>query len=244
MTGLALNIHLWKHLLLRVEFDCAVDHRALPYIMKSKNLPATGRIIRLPELLSGYCFNLYYVKGKDMILCDYLSRIAVDEGDPSEVIPISFNVLAQYRLAVDYLAEAYMISQLNVATRSSTNIAGINLPPIHGVQKGIDPTLKPESQSKSQQTLVKLTLIIPNKRPTTGLVRWTPSQSHTKTKATPRNSQNTLVQVQTPVISQPPLSTQTAPKRTCKQTLVIDHLITKTPIGSAQKASRKLVQKV
>ena len=42
MTGLALNIHLWKHLLLRVEFDCAVDYRALPYIMKSKNLPATG----------------------------------------------------------------------------------------------------------------------------------------------------------------------------------------------------------
>ena len=53
MTGLAINIHLWKHLLLRVEFDCAVDHRALPYIMKSKNLPATGRIIRLLEHLSG-----------------------------------------------------------------------------------------------------------------------------------------------------------------------------------------------
>ena len=36
MTGLVINIHLWKHLLLRVEFDCAVDHGALPYIMKSK----------------------------------------------------------------------------------------------------------------------------------------------------------------------------------------------------------------
>ena len=75
MTGLVINIHLWKHLLLTVEFDCAVYHRALPYIMKSKNLPATGRIIRLLEHLSGYSFNLYYVKGKDMILCDYLSRI-------------------------------------------------------------------------------------------------------------------------------------------------------------------------
>ena len=51
MTGLALNIHLWKHLLLRVEFDCAVDHRALPYIMKSNNLP------KLAELL-GY-LNIY-----------------------------------------------------------------------------------------------------------------------------------------------------------------------------------------
>ena len=86
MTGLALNIHLWKHLLLRVEFDCVVDHRALSYIMKSKNLPATGRIIRLLEYLSGYCFKLYYVKGKDMILCDYLSRIAVDKGDPSDFL--------------------------------------------------------------------------------------------------------------------------------------------------------------
>ena len=103
MIGLAVNIHLLKHLLLRVEFDCAVDHRALPYIMKSKNLPATGRIIRLLEHLSGYSFNLYYVKGKDMILGDDLSRFDVDKGNPSEVIPISFNALAQYRLALNHI---------------------------------------------------------------------------------------------------------------------------------------------
>ena len=36
MTGMAVNIHLWRHLLHRVEFDCAVDHRAIPYIMKAK----------------------------------------------------------------------------------------------------------------------------------------------------------------------------------------------------------------
>ena len=112
MTGLVINIHLWKHLLLRVEFDCAVDHRALPSIMKSKNLPATGRIIRLLEHLSGYSFNLYYVKGKDMILCDYLSRIAVDDGNPDEVIPIPFNALVQYRLAMDYIAESFSNSPL------------------------------------------------------------------------------------------------------------------------------------
>ena len=137
----------------------AVDHRALPYIMKSKNLPATGRIIRLLEHLYGHCFNLYYVKGKDMILCDYLSRIAVDKGDPSEVIPISFNALAQYRLAFDYVTEAFMVTHFMVATKSGTSAAGINLPPVHGAQKGIDLTLKPESQSKSQQTLVKPTPI-------------------------------------------------------------------------------------
>ena len=155
MTGLAINIHLWEHLLLRVEFDCAVDHRALPYIMKSKNLPATGRIIRLLEHLSGYSFNLYYFKGKDIILCDYLSRIAVDKGAPSEVIPISFNALAQYRLAIDHITECFMIKHFMFATRSGNSAAGINLPPVHGAQKAIDPTLKPENQSKTQEMFSK-----------------------------------------------------------------------------------------
>ena len=163
MTGLAINIHLWKHLLLRVEFDCAVDHRALPYIMKSKNLPATGRIIRLLEHLAGYSFNLYYVKGKDMILCDYLSRIAVDNGDPGEVIPISFNALAQYRLAIDHITESFMITHFMVATRSSTSAEGIKLPPVHGAQKGVDPAFKPESQAKSKKVLLKPTIQSPIK---------------------------------------------------------------------------------
>ena len=165
MTGLVINIHLWKHVLLRVEFDCAVDHRALPYIMKSKNLPATGRIIRLLEQLAGYSFNLYYVKGKDMILCDYLSRIAVDNGDPGEVIPISFNALAQYRLAVDHITELnLMITNFMVATRSSTSAAGIKLPPVHGAQKGVDPDLKPESQAKSKKGSFEAHDMVPCKK--------------------------------------------------------------------------------
>ena len=91
MTGMAVNIHLWRHLLHRVEFDCAVDHRVIPYIMKAKTLPATTRIMRLLEILSGYAFNLYFIKGKDMKICDFLSRIDVDRGNPGEVIPISLN---------------------------------------------------------------------------------------------------------------------------------------------------------
>ena len=252
MTGLAINIHLWKHLLLRVEFDCAVDHRALPYIMKSKNLPATGRIIRLLELLSGYCFNLYYVKGKDMILCDYLSRIAVDEGDPSEVIPISFNALAQYRLAIDYLTEAFMITHFNVATRSSTDAAGINLPPIHGSNKGIDPTLKPEYQSKSQQTLAKPQVTAPNQRPIKPVVKWTPTKTPTRpmvknpvlsAKPSPVNIQNTPVQVQTPVLTNDLMPKQNTPSNTSKQTPVRGQSVAKIPISSAQQASRKLIQR-
>ena len=64
MTGMAVNIHLWRHLLHRVEFDCAVDPRAISYIMKTKALPATTRIMRLLEIPSGYAFNLYFVKKK------------------------------------------------------------------------------------------------------------------------------------------------------------------------------------
>ena len=64
MTGSAINIHLWKPLLLRVEFDCTVDHRALPYIMKSKNLPASNKVIKLLEHLFGHYLNLSYVKRK------------------------------------------------------------------------------------------------------------------------------------------------------------------------------------
>ena len=67
-----------------------------------------------------------------MILCDSLSRIVVDKGDPGEVVPISFNALAQYRLAIDHITESFMIIHFMVATRSGTSAAGINLPPVHG----------------------------------------------------------------------------------------------------------------
>ena len=47
--------------------------------MRSKAEPATTRIKRLLELLSGYSFNLYYIKGKDMVLSDFLSRPKLDD---------------------------------------------------------------------------------------------------------------------------------------------------------------------
>ena len=60
--------------------------------MKSKMEPATNRIKRLLEVLSSYSFNLYYIKGKDMILSDFLSRQIEDNSNPHEIIPISFNI--------------------------------------------------------------------------------------------------------------------------------------------------------
>ena len=94
MTGMAVNIHLWRHLLHRLEFDCALDHRAIPYIMKAKSLPATTRIMRLLEILSGYAFNLYFVKEKkDMKICDLLSRIDVDRVNPGKSYPHALQLL-------------------------------------------------------------------------------------------------------------------------------------------------------
>ena len=142
MTGMAVNIHLWKHLLHRVEFDCTVDHRAIPYIMKAKSLPAITRIMRLLEILSGYAFNLYFVKGKDMKICDFLSRIDVDRGNPGEVIPISFNSFSMLNTMRKVTLQ--QANKLLIATRSSTKAEGTTLPPVHGVQKHLDPAVKPE----------------------------------------------------------------------------------------------------
>ena len=72
LCGLAINIANFSHLLKRVDFDTIVDHFALTHIIKSKMEPATTRIKRLLELISSYSFNLYYMKGKDMILSDFL----------------------------------------------------------------------------------------------------------------------------------------------------------------------------
>ena len=86
MCGLAINIASFAHLLRKV------DHLAITQIMRSKAEPATNRIKRLLEVLSAYSFNLYYIKGKDMILSDFLSRQDPGDEDTREIIPISFNI--------------------------------------------------------------------------------------------------------------------------------------------------------
>ena len=92
MCRLAMNIATFLHLLNKVDFDAVVDHLAITHIMRSKAEPATTRIKRLVELLSPYSFNLYYIKGKDMILNDFLSRQKMDNSNPHEIIPISFTL--------------------------------------------------------------------------------------------------------------------------------------------------------
>ena len=80
---------LWQEFL-QVDFDAFVDHLAITHIMKSKVEPVTTRIKRLLEFLSSYSFSLYYIKGKDMILSDFLSRQKVDDSNPHDNYPNIF----------------------------------------------------------------------------------------------------------------------------------------------------------
>ena len=136
MTGLLVNMNLWKNLLKHREFDAAVDHAAVAQIMKAKTEPATTRIMRLLDRLSAYSFNLYYVKGRDMILSDYLSRHRQKDLDPSELIPISFCCLKTYRSIIDDRIGEEIFC---IKTRASTKAPGETVGEVHGADKPLDP---------------------------------------------------------------------------------------------------------
>ena len=144
MCGLAINIASFAHLLRKVDFDAVVDHLAITQIMRSKVELATNRIKRLLEVLSAYSFNLYYIKGKDMILSDFLSRQDLGNEDSKEIIPISFNIksiLQDKYYNVNEDEEKYMVQ-----TRSQTKASGVQLPEVHGLRKRLDPHKIPEKQ--------------------------------------------------------------------------------------------------
>ena len=180
ITGLMVNVENWKFYLGRKDFDAAVDYRAIPYIMKSKELPTTDRIIRILQRLGRFNFHLYYVKGKDMILCDFLSRVNVDDSDPHNLIPIAFhqmelepvqfnpNEILEYfyrweELGYYIYAEKILPEQQYlIMTRSAAQEAGAKLPEVHGVNKPLDPDLRPEKDKGLQKhVLAQPTKIVP-----------------------------------------------------------------------------------
>ena len=146
MCGLAMNIATFLHLLKKVDFDAIVDHFAITHIMRSKAEPSTTRIKRLLELLSPYSFNLYYIKRKDMVLRDFLSRQKMDDSNPHELIPISFllrDQVSDYFYCIDNEINLPRKDKYLVQTRSQVRSSGIRLPEIHGANKGLDPHVQP-----------------------------------------------------------------------------------------------------
>ena len=149
MCGLAMNIATFSHLLKKVDFDAIVDHLAITHIMRSKAEPATTRIKRLLELLSPYSFNLYYIKGKVMVLSDFLSRQKMDDSNPHELIPISFMLRSQidnYFYQIDNEHNQPKNDRYLVQTRSQVKSSGIKLPEIHGTNKSLDSHVQPGKQ--------------------------------------------------------------------------------------------------
>ena len=170
--------------------------------MKAKTEPATTRIMRLLDRLSAYSFNLYYVKGRDMILADYLSRHRNKDLDSSELIPISFCCMNVFRslLKTEHGLEVY-----NINTRSSTKASGEMPPEVHGADKPLDPNLKPEHQSKS-----KLPSIVGAKSPV---------KSPTKTQTPKRSPRKSVTISEDPPEEIPITSYETDPLQDLGDTL-------------------------
>ena len=117
--------------------------------MRSKAEPAMTRIKRLLEFLSPYSFNLYYIKGKDMVLSDFLSRQKTDDSNPHELIPISFMLRSQvdnHFYQIDNEINQPKNDRYLVQTRSQVKSSGIKLPEIHGANEGLDPHVQPGKQ--------------------------------------------------------------------------------------------------
>ena len=144
LCGLAINIASFSHLLKRVDFDSIVDHLALTHFIKSKMEMATTRIKRLLELISSYSFNLYFTKGKDMILSDFLSQQKNDDSNPNEIVPISFDMYQV--LEENFYLENFCTNKYLIQMQSQAKSSGSKLLEVHGMRKYLDPNQRPEKQ--------------------------------------------------------------------------------------------------
>ena len=91
-------------------------------------------------MISSYSFNLYYIKGKDMVLSNFLSRQNNNDSNPHKIMPVSFN-MHQILYENYYNTESYLVEM-----RSQARFIGIKLPEVHGVGKNLDPNIKPEKK--------------------------------------------------------------------------------------------------
>ena len=117
----------------------------MTHIIKSKAEPTTTRIKRLLELLSPYSFNLYYIKGKDMILSVFLSRQKHDDSNLCEIIPILFNMQGIWQATYYNLGKGNVGKYLTPSC-SQAKSSGIKLSEVNGVWNGLDWNIHPEKQ--------------------------------------------------------------------------------------------------
>ena len=92
------------------------------------------------------------MKGKNIILSDFLSRQRIDRSNPCEIIPISFDMMA---ILKDKYYNVEKESKYLVQTCSQIKDRGIKLPEVHRAGKGVDPDLKPEWIVRKSQKLAE-----------------------------------------------------------------------------------------
>ena len=97
------------------------------------------------------------MKGKDLVLTDFLSRIRSDDSNPEEVLPISFVDMSMNSKPPEY--------HLDIKTRSAAKRDGDVAPAVHGHDKLLDPHKKPEHQPHLVQTPQPLPKPPPNTSP-------------------------------------------------------------------------------
>ena len=105
LTRLLVNIHGFKQLLCNRYFEVLVNHKAIKYMIKSKNESPTTRLKTLLFKLCKYTIDLKYQKGSEMHTSDALSRLQniTDMPDKKDIIPLNF----LQHLALNYIKHAY-----------------------------------------------------------------------------------------------------------------------------------------
>ena len=86
------------------------------------------------------------MKGKDIILSDFLLQ-QDNDNNPNEIIPISFDI---YKILENNLNNLdnnnFANGKYLIQTHSQAKTSGIKLPEVHGVEKSLDPNLRPKKQ--------------------------------------------------------------------------------------------------
>ena len=89
------------------------------------------------------------MKGKDMILSDFLSRQETDKSDLHEIIPISFDmkaILNEKYYKIEEEKGKYLVKMQSQAKEKR-----IKVPEVHGSKNDLDPSLRPEWLVKKSQ---------------------------------------------------------------------------------------------
>ena len=82
-----------------------------------------------------------------MILSGFLSRQKNDNSNLHKIIPISFNMQNILYNRYYNIGERNEEGKYLIQTRSQSKSHGITLPAVHRVDKGINPSVKPEKQA-------------------------------------------------------------------------------------------------